>query len=189
MRQEVTRLDSDPRYEAARDKLMGIRLKLREIEGAINQSNMRLGAGSAARKAELEAQARSYLEAGQVPSVSIGPSSPELERLHLERRIARRAEELAAKDLEKICDVISREVSHEQESRNRELTQAIAMHVRQLVEAAKAYKSFQEEFRDAGLACLLPVGAFPFLGFSTEMNGGGIAASWLAQVERDGLIR
>lgn len=184
---EIRPLDSDARYKTAHEKLMGVRARLTDIEQRINQFDLERGGGPS-RKADLEAQARNYLESKELPATVIGPSSPELEKLHLERRIARKAEELAARDLDKVRETISREVSREQESRNRERTQAIALLVRQLVQAAKDYRDFRDEFDAAGLACLLPVGAFPFLGFSTE-PGSGIAATFLAEASRAGLIR
>ena len=184
---EIRSLDSDPRYKAAHEKLMVVRVKLTDLDQQINAFNLK-GVGGPARKADLEVQARGYLENAQLPAVPIGPSSPELEKLHLERRIARRAEELAAKDLEKVRETISSETSRGQEPRNRELAQAIAMRVRALVEAAKDYQDFRDAFGEAGLSCFLPVGSFPFLGLSTE-PGSGIAAGWLAEAERAGLIR
>src|SRR5271157_2714102 len=134
-KEEIRPLDSDPRYKSAHEKLMGVRARLTDIEQRISQFDLARADGPT-RKADLEAQARKYLESKEIPAVPIGPSSPELEKLHLERRIARKAEDLATRDLEKIRETVSRAVSREQESRNCERTQAIATLVRKLVQAA-----------------------------------------------------
>jgi hypothetical protein len=180
---EIRSLDSDPRHATAYRKHVDAQLKVKRLEERIGQITTTI-----TRPADLDAQARSYLESGKVPDLVTGPQSPELEELHAERRIAIRASDLARRDLEKVNSEISHQICREEAERNRELTQAQATALLALVEAAKDYKEFRAQFGEKGIVCNLPVGVFAYVGFSFEPDS-GVAAYWLKEMKASGLIR
>lgn len=181
---EIPLLSSLPEIEEADRTIARIQLELKDKE----RRRSDLIESQNARGLDLDEQAKTYLESGEFVSVRSGNTQAEIEALTGQVRILRRALEQARHDRERKRQEASRRLCAQLEPPYRALVLRLVEAVTAAVNLARDERAVVDGLRTAGYAHMLPVGAFPVLGFNLN-DVSTFAGRWLADCRRAGLIK
>jgi hypothetical protein len=182
---KVSSVLDDPGCKVKYDKLIQMRLEETQIGKEIVAY---LGRSSQDRSISLDEQARLHLQTGEFSSATVEKDRT-LEELYERRRINARAVKIARDDYEAVRVAYSRQACAAVSGLNRELAQRMADALTFTVEAAAAIRDFVAALQEKGIVVTLPSIGFPFLGFTTQHPTEGMAARWISDQRKAGLIR
>ncbi len=179
---DLTKIESvDEHCKSELAKIVEVQLERKAIQLKIQQH-----LASVTKQVSLDEEARAHLSGAPILEARRDET---LDQLHKQLRVLTRAEQIARDDFQAASSSYSREVCAQLERKYRDLAQGIANPLELLLRAARAEREFRMELQAKGIACNLPVAAFPYLGFDLDNPDQGFAARWIHDVRKAGLIR